>query len=76
MNNSNPNRDQSDVGNTNEFLINFMVPFSSLKLYKYLVIFKTYSDELSAILKSAIFKYGTTVEFKYAVRFLGNPYTH
>lgn len=38
--------------------------------------FNTYSDELSAILKSAIFKYGITVEFKYDVKLLGNPYIH
>ena len=76
INNSNPNNDQSDEGNTNVSLISFMIPLDKLKLYKYLVMFNTYNDELSAILKSAIFKYGITEEFKYDVRFLGNPYTH
>ena len=38
--------------------------------------FNTYSDELSAILKSAIFKYGIVVEFRYADIAFGNPYTH
>ena len=64
MNNSKPSNDQSAEGNTKASRINLIVPFSSLKLYKYFVIFNTYSDELSAILKSAIFKYGITVEFK------------